>query len=158
METYCASSDESIREKTLNLITHVEIEPAHVSDVHALIPALESTKERGLVPREVLADSLYGSDENRQTARDLGVEVISPVMGAPKEETLSLAVFGVNLFRAARVKRALDALRTLPGTALSGIGAMIWVIKERFLNTGNRLRNIFNAATEITPYDLKIAA
>ena len=279
METYCASSDESIREKTLNLITHVEIEPAHVSDVHALIPALESTKERGLVPREVLADSLYGSDENRQTARELGVEVISPVMGAPKDETLSLAdfpqtekgmiaacprghvpvkinrgknnaisvgfasehcgacpqqkrcpvkpgrkrhylrcslktlriaerrarehtpafkdkyrwragiestmsemdkttgikrlrvrglsavgccarlkVIGVNLFRAARVKRALDALRTLPGTALSGIGAMIWVVKERFLNTGSRLRNIFNAATEITPYDLKIAA
>jgi len=35
---------------------------------------------------------------------------------------------------------------------------MIWVVKERFLNTGNRLRNIFNAVTEITPYDLKIAA
>ncbi|HQH05240.1 MAG TPA: hypothetical protein PLZ82_07550, partial [Smithellaceae bacterium] len=69
-----------------------------------------------------------------------------------------LKVIGVNLFRAARVKRALDALRTLPGTALSGIGTMIWVVKERFLNTGSRLRNIFNAATEITPYDLKIAA
>ncbi|HLE17708.1 MAG TPA: hypothetical protein VI728_05415, partial [Syntrophales bacterium] len=43
METYCDSPDEAIREKTLNLITHVEVEPAHVSDVHALIPALEST-------------------------------------------------------------------------------------------------------------------
>jgi len=61
--------------------------------IHALIPALESTKERGLVPREVLADSLYGSDESRQATRELGVEVNSPVMGAPKDETLSLADF-----------------------------------------------------------------
>jgi hypothetical protein len=71
METYCDSKDESIREKTLNLITHVEVESAHVSDVHALIPALESTKERGLAPEEVLADSLYGSDENSEKARRL---------------------------------------------------------------------------------------
>jgi hypothetical protein len=93
METYCDSKDESLREKTLNLITHVEVESAHVSDVHALIPALEATKERGLAPQEVLADSLYGSDENSEKAKDLGVEVISPVMGTPKEETLSLAYF-----------------------------------------------------------------
>ena len=66
METYCAG--EAIKDKTLNLITHVEVEPAHVSDVHALIPALEATKERGLAPQEVLADSLYGSDENRRQA------------------------------------------------------------------------------------------
>jgi hypothetical protein len=93
METYCDSKDESLRENTLNLITHVEVEPAHVSDVRALIPALESTKERGLAPQEVLADSLYGSDENTQKAGELGVEVISPVMGAPKEKTICLADF-----------------------------------------------------------------
>jgi len=93
METYCDSEDERIKEKTLNLITHVEVEPAHLSDVHALLPALKSTKERGLAPREVLADSLYGSDENIRKAGDLGVEVISPVMGTPKEEMLSLADF-----------------------------------------------------------------
>lgn len=93
METYCNSKEESLREKTLNLISHVEVEPAHVSDVHALIPALESTKERGLAPQEVLADSLYGSDENREKTKELDVEVISPVMGMPKEETLRLADF-----------------------------------------------------------------
>jgi len=60
METYCNSKEESLREKTLNLITHVEIESAHLSDAHALIPALESAKDRGLAPEEVLADSLYG--------------------------------------------------------------------------------------------------
>jgi hypothetical protein len=93
METYCDSENEQIKERTLNLITHVEVEPAHVSDTHALIPALESTKERGLVPEEVLADSLYGSDENGETAKEMGIEVISPAMGTPKEETLNLGDF-----------------------------------------------------------------
>jgi hypothetical protein len=278
METYCASPVEVIKDKTLNLITHVEVEPAHVSDVHALIPALESTKERGLAPQEVLADSLYGSDENRLKASELGVEVISPVMGAPKEETLSLADFpqtdkgtitacpqgqtpvkikrgkknamsvafasehcdvcplrdrcpvkpgrqrhylrftlkalrtaerrarehtpefkdkyrwrsgiestfsemdkttgvkrlrvrglsavgycarlkaiGVNLFRAARVKKALDALRPGPGTALSTIDSVILAVKECFLSPWRRLSGIFKAATENMPYTLRIA-
>jgi hypothetical protein len=93
METYCDSPDEALREKTLNLITHVEVESAYVSDVHALIPALESTKERGLVPEEVLADSLYGSDENGEKAKEMGVDVVSPVMGTLKEEFLTLADF-----------------------------------------------------------------
>ena len=278
METYCDSSDESIKEKTLNLITHVEIEPAHVSDVHALIPAIESTKERGLAPREVLADSLYGSEENRQKAKELGVEVISPVMGAPKEATLSLADFpmqqgtivacpqghvpvkakrgkknamslafasehcsvcplqdrcpvkpgrqrhylrfnlkalriaerrarehtpefkdkyrwragiestfsemdkttgikrlrvrglsavgycarlkaiGVNLFRAARVKRTLDTLRAAPRETLSAIASIIFTVKERFLSPWCRLSDIFTAAAENMSYTIRIAA
>jgi hypothetical protein len=93
METYCDSPDETIHEKTLNLITHVEVEPAHVSDVHALIPALESTMKRDLAPEEVLADSLYGSAEYREKAKEMDVEVIAPVMGMPKEEALNLADF-----------------------------------------------------------------
>lgn len=51
METHSDSADETIKEKTLNPITHVEVEPAHISDVHALIPALESTEERKLSPQ-----------------------------------------------------------------------------------------------------------
>jgi hypothetical protein len=35
METYCDSEEKEVKEKTLNLITHVEVEPAHVSDAHA---------------------------------------------------------------------------------------------------------------------------
>jgi len=93
METYCDSDDEVLRAKTLNLITHVEVESACISDVHALIPALESTKDRGLAPSDVLADSLYGSDDNCEQAREMGIEVISPTMGTPKENTLSLSDF-----------------------------------------------------------------
>jgi len=279
METYCDSHDEAIREKTLNLITHVEVEPAHVSDVHALIPALESTKDRGLAPEEVLADSLYGSDENGEKAKAMGVAVISPVMGTPRGDTLNLSDFtqtpkgkiaacpeghapikfkqgkksacsvafdsehcsvcpqrercpvkpgkkhqylrfnlqalrlagrrarehtpefkdkyrwragiestlsemdkktgikrlrvrglsavgccarlkaiGVNIFRAARVKRALDAPRTAPGAGLSGVGSTIYAVKELFLSPWRRLRNIFNPTTENTLYACRIAA
>ena len=68
METYCTHEDEQERDKTLNLITHVEVQRACESDAHALIPALESAIERGLAPAQVLADSLYGSDENSEKA------------------------------------------------------------------------------------------
>jgi hypothetical protein len=93
METYCDSDDEDLRAKTLNLITHVEVESACISDVHALMPALESTKDRGLAPSDILADSLYGSDDNCEQAREMGIDVISPTMGTPKEDTLSLSDF-----------------------------------------------------------------
>ena len=93
METYC--KDEERKEKSLNLITHIEVEPAHESDVNALMPAIESSKERGLAPVELLADTLYGSDENCQEAEKLSVEVISPAKGA-KEEGISLSDFEVN--------------------------------------------------------------
>ena len=93
METYADTDDKEVREKTLNLITHVQVEPAHESDANALIPAIESAQERDLAPKEVLADSLYGSDENCQQAKALGVEVVSPTMGSRKENTLCLSAF-----------------------------------------------------------------
>jgi hypothetical protein len=96
METYCTHEDEQERDKTLNLITHVELQPACESDAHALIPALESALERGLAPAQVLADSLYGSDENSEKAEAMGVEVVSPTMGAEKDDTLSLSDFSLS--------------------------------------------------------------
>ena len=77
----------------LRLITHVEVQPAHESDAHALLPALEATQKRGLGPAEVLADTLYGSDDNCQAAATLGVEVVAPVSGPPPVGKLSLADF-----------------------------------------------------------------
>ena len=93
METYC--KDEDTKEESLNLITHIEVSPAHESDANALIPAIESSNERGLAPEEVLADSLYGSDENCQEAKQLGVEVVAPTMGSKKESSISLSDFEV---------------------------------------------------------------
>jgi hypothetical protein len=93
METYCTHEDEQQRDKTLNLITHLEVQPACESDAHSLIPALESALERGLAPAQVLADSLYGSDENSEKAEGMGIEVVSPTMGAEKDNALGLSGF-----------------------------------------------------------------
>lgn len=48
--------------------------------------------KRGLAPQEVLADSLYGSDDNVQKAKEQGVEVIAPTMGTQTEK-ISLVEF-----------------------------------------------------------------
>lgn len=279
METYCDCEEESKREEALNLITHVEVQSADKSDVHALLPALESTRDRGLGPEQVLADSLYGSDENHDKARELEIDLVAPTMGSTKKDTFSLADFvqnenskitacpqghgpvkqkqgkkghvsigfdslncndcpmqsqcpvkkgknrhylrftlkalrvanrraqeltdefkdkyrwragveatfsemstitgikklrvrgiravgycvrlkaiGVNIFRAARVKRAREALKPGPGEALSGIGSLIYAVKERFLSQWHRLRDIFVIGGDLERRRFKIAA
>jgi len=91
METFC--DDEEKKEQSLNLITHVHVEPAHHSDANALMPAIESVEERNLKPKEVTADALYGSDENCERAKQQNVELISPAMGSVDKDKLSLADF-----------------------------------------------------------------
>lgn len=81
-----------------NLITYIEVEPANHSDSDAALPAIKETKERGCAPKELLADSLYGSDENVLKAKENGTELIAPTMGKPKskEERLILDDFVVD--------------------------------------------------------------
>jgi hypothetical protein len=93
METYTDTEDKEIKSKTLNLITHVEVEKACDSDAQALMPAIESTKKRGLCPDELEADTLYGSDENFETAKSMGVELVAPVKGKPEKSAVSLSQF-----------------------------------------------------------------
>jgi hypothetical protein len=85
-ESYGASEDTN----TLNLITGVIVEPAHKRDAHALVPLIETTAELGLKPKEALADTLYGGDENCRKAQALGVEIISPAKGTgPRASSLT---------------------------------------------------------------------
>lgn len=86
METY--SKDKS----QPNLITHVNVEAANESDSNALLPAIKAAGKRNLAPTELLADTLYGSDDNVETAKKLGITIIAPVMGA-KENATGLADF-----------------------------------------------------------------
>lgn len=86
METYSPEKSQP------NLITHVKDEAAHQSDANALIPAIEDAAKRGLAPKELLADSLYGSDDNVEEAKEQGVEIVSPAMGATPDG-ISLADF-----------------------------------------------------------------
>lgn len=92
METYSTDKDKN----QLSLITHVKIEPANKSDAHALIPAIEDVSERNLKPKELLSDSLYGSDKNCEEAKGLGVEVISPVMGTESSASITINDFSVS--------------------------------------------------------------
>jgi hypothetical protein len=78
----------------LSLITYVKVEVAHENDVHALLPALAGARQRNLVPTTVLADTLYGSDENVEAAKAQGVEVIAPACRNGKEKAIILADFG----------------------------------------------------------------
>ena len=89
-ETY---SKEEGEKKTLSLITEVIAEPAHKSDTDALIPLIEATQKRGLGPEKALVDAAYGSDENCEKAKILGVEVVSPVIGKPQGNALTLTDF-----------------------------------------------------------------
>jgi len=88
-ETY--SRDKT--QKFLSLITEVIVEPAHKSDTDALIPMIEATQKRGLGPEKALADAAYGSDENCEKAKTMGVEVVSPVIGKPQGNALTLTDF-----------------------------------------------------------------
>ena len=93
METYSDCEDEKTRDETPNLITHVEVEAANESDANALMPAIESTAERDLKPDQVLADSLYGSDDNVSAAEEKGVELVAPTMGQSSKKETSLSDF-----------------------------------------------------------------
>jgi len=57
--------------------------------------ALESAAERDLLPKELLADSLYGSDENCETAQEKDVNLVAPVMGRKSEKEIGLGDFVV---------------------------------------------------------------
>ena len=92
-ESESVQEDDSDAVPTLNLITHVDVQTACESDANALLPAIESTDERNLLPDELLGDSLYGSDENCETAKELGTEVIAPTMGSQKEDVIPLSDF-----------------------------------------------------------------
>lgn len=93
METYTTTEDPAQKEQTLNLITYVAVEPAHVSDTHALLPALEDTQARGLSPQSALADTAYGSDDNVCQAQALGVEVVAPAMKGSLSKSMELFDF-----------------------------------------------------------------
>jgi len=89
-ETYESSKDKN----QPSLITHVAVEPANKSDASALIPFIEDTQNRDLGPEEVLADTLYGGDENvEKAANEMKVEVVSPVKGPEPGKDKSLADF-----------------------------------------------------------------
>jgi len=79
------------------LITYVEVTSAAVTDHHAIEGAMQAVEERGVKPELLLADTLYGSDDNVAKARDHGVELVSPVNSQEgKSGHMPLSAFRVN--------------------------------------------------------------
>lgn len=93
METYTDTEDKEAKAATLNLITHVEVERACQSDAKSLIPAIDSTKARGLCPKKITADCLYGSDDNYEDAKHMHIDVISPVKKSSEKGAINLKDF-----------------------------------------------------------------
>jgi hypothetical protein len=93
METYTDTEDKNIKAKTLNLITHVNVEQACKSDAHALKPAIESTKVKGLDPKELEADTLYGGDDNYEYAKSQGVDLVSPAKTTRNKKSNDISSF-----------------------------------------------------------------
>lgn len=87
METYSPDKTQP------DLITHVAVEAANESDAYALLLAIEDAKKRNLGPTKLLADTLYGGDDNVEKAKALSVEVIAPTMGSLKKQAFTLADF-----------------------------------------------------------------
>lgn len=86
METYSPDN----KDKNLPLLTYINVQSANNSDAHALIPAIDATREQCLDPAEVLADAAYGSDENVVKAeKEYGVEIVSPLKNQPKGLSIS---------------------------------------------------------------------
>lgn len=77
-QSYDAAND-------VNLITGCLPQSAAESDSASLIPVLESQTDHGLAPKQVLADTAYGSDANVTACAEAEIKLISPTAGKPAE-------------------------------------------------------------------------
>jgi len=84
---YHAQFSETCSEKNeVQLITYTCPETACDSDCNAVTPAIDKLESDQLLPDEILADTLYGSDENVINCKERGINLISPVPGKPPKE------------------------------------------------------------------------
>lgn len=65
----------------VQLITAVQVDPAHQSDQKAVEPMLDQLETHKRLPELMYADTNYGRDENVQTAQQRGVDLQSPLGG-----------------------------------------------------------------------------
>jgi hypothetical protein len=82
----CSSQNE------VQLITGVEPEPAHASDQNACVPMIDQLAAHDRQPEILYADGQYGSDENVTHAAQRGVDLQSPVSGAPPQNPDDLSI------------------------------------------------------------------
>ena len=93
MESYSEGGEEGETEPGLNLITYVQAQRAHQSDSQAVERALDKTRQQWRAPKQLLADSLYGSDNNCRRSQRQGVELVAPVKSNKPAPPVGLADF-----------------------------------------------------------------
>jgi hypothetical protein len=77
----------------VQLITAALPQTACEPDADAVVPMLDQLEQADRLPDELLADTLYTSDENVQEAATRGVDLIGPVPGrAPEADPAALSV------------------------------------------------------------------
>lgn len=90
-------SETCSEENEVQLATAAIPQTACQSDADVVEEVREELKESGLLPGEMLADTLYGSDENVQASAEDGMELVSPVSGKrPGGETMTIGDFDVD--------------------------------------------------------------
>ena len=75
-------------QNAVQLILSAIPETACQSDSAALETVMEDLRQQGFLPREILADTAYGGDENHVQCAQAGIDLISPTSGkAPDDHT-----------------------------------------------------------------------
>lgn len=92
-ETYSTAAEEDGK-RPLALITYAKAEPAHHSDAKALKPMLDQVEKQGQKPELLLADTVYGSDDNCGFADQKNTSLVAPAIGTLKgDKNISLDMF-----------------------------------------------------------------
>jgi hypothetical protein len=87
METHRDDEDRaSGKVPGVDLITHVETQPANEHDSNAILPAIDDIKSRGHNCERILADAAYGGTDKIEKAQEKGVELVSPTLGRHSEK------------------------------------------------------------------------
>jgi hypothetical protein len=87
VETYIPSRDPEEKSAGLSMLVYVEVEGAANSDSAALAPAVDKLVEENLKPKQLAADTSFGSNKNCAHAAANGIKLVAPVPGqegAPK--------------------------------------------------------------------------
>ena len=84
-------------ENEVQLITSVIPQTAAESDANAVEEVLDDLTTNGLLPDEMLADTLYAGDANVQRAAEQGVELVGPVAGCSHQEDGQLTMDDFNI-------------------------------------------------------------
>jgi len=74
------------------MITHVDVTRSCDSDEKATVPVVDDLARREIAPKEMLADTNYGSTENVIACEKRGTELVTPVAGPKVDEAKTVKI------------------------------------------------------------------